>query len=131
MKETCSFSIWRHDTAHPHYDFLLDENGGLRHWIIPSSVPEKHRDKRLAIEEKTAGRPTGRVLEHGINEDSYGTGEAELWDRGTCSLETSKKIKLVLNAVGGKLSGRYLLIIPGWGRWTEKKLWVLEKIRKG
>ena len=131
MNETSSFVIRRHRGSSKHYDLILDNKGEVRHWIIPKNIPKKYREKRIAVEEKdTAG-----ILMNGGSGDraeyKRGGGEWEIWDRGVFKIEASNSIRLVINAAGEKLRGRYLLLVPGWGRWTGKRLWVIEKIREG
>jgi hypothetical protein len=110
-----------------HFDLILENKGEVRHWIIGIS---KYREKRIAIEEKdTAGiRLNGGSGDRA--EDSWGGGQWEIWDRGVFETEAVNSIRLVINAAGEKFRGRYLLLVPGWGRWTGKRLWVLEKIRE-
>jgi len=129
MKETSSFVIGRHESSNKHYDLLLENKGERRHWIIPKSIPRKYREKRIAIEERD---PADIRLNGGgehAAEDSWGSGKWETWDRGEVEIEAANSIRLVIKASGERFKGRYLLLVPGWGRWTGKKLWVLEKIR--
>ncbi len=130
MKETSSFIIGRHKTSNKHYDLLLEKDGEVRHWIIPKNIPKKYREKRIAIEEKGSGdfpRNGGNVNRA---EDSWGSGAWEVWDSGVFETLASNSIRLVIRAEGQRLNGKYLLLVPGWGRWTGKRLWVLEKIRE-
>ena len=108
---------------------MLLQDGETKHWIIPNGVPGKNREKRIAVEE-------GYIYDAGkdeepsaTTEDRYGAGTSELWDRGDCEIVQSKKFKLVIKARGEKLRGNYLLFVPDWGRWTKRRLWVVEKIR--
>ncbi len=130
MKETNSFVIGRHRCSNRHFDLILENKGEARHWIIPGNIPKKYREKRIAIEEK---HPAGYRMNAGDREraeDSWGVGQWEIWDRGEFETEAVNSIRLVINAAGEKFRGRYLLLVPGWGRWTGKRLWVLEKIRE-
>lgn len=129
MKETSRFVIGRHGGSNRHYDLILENKGEVRHWIIPKNIPGKYRQKRIAIEEK---EPAGFRLNSGNGkraEDSWGGGQWEVWDTGEFETEAANSIRLVINAAGEKFRGRYLLLVPGWGRWTGKRLWVLEKIK--
>ena len=131
MKGTYSFIIGRHKTSSKHYDLILDNKGDVRHWIIPKNIPKKYKDKRIAIEERG---PADFRLNGGKEkgaEDSWGSGDWGIWDKGEFETEASNSIRLVIKAAGERFKGRYLLLVPGWGRWTGKKLWVLEKIREG
>jgi len=128
MTETYSYALWRHATGAPHFDLFISRSGGTIHWIVPSGIPEEESGKRLAVEQA----PPERLLEEepgeGTYRDSYGEGNMELLERGTYTAELSMKSKMVLRIEEGRMRGRYLMIVPAWGRWTEKKLWVIEKI---
>jgi len=129
MKGTCNFIIGRHKTSSRHYDLILYNKGEVRHWIIPKNIPKKYKEKRIAIEERD---PVDYPMNGGSEraaEDSWGSGKWEVWDRGEFETEASNSIRLVIKARGERFQGRYLLLVPGWGRWTAKRLWVLEKIR--
>jgi len=130
MTETSDFVIGRHRTSHKHYDLVLGINGVTRHFIVPNNIPRRYGEKRIAIEEKetSAFPPTGGNGQ--AAEDSWGKGKWEIWDEGSFEIEASSGIKLVINSSGGRFRGRYLLLVPGWGRWTGKRLWVIEKIRE-
>lgn len=124
MTETYNYEVLRHEADAPHWDLFVTGQGRAMHWIVPSGIPEGEKDKRLAVEESAPEA----APDNGDYGDGYGKGETEPWDRGTCTIEMSNKIKMVLNVEGERLRGKYLFIIPAWGRWTEKKLWVIEKI---
>jgi hypothetical protein len=103
MTETSEFVIGRHKTSHKHYDLVLGINRATRHLIVPNSLPKKFGEKRI--------------------------GKWEIWDEGHFEIESSSSIKLVIKSIGKRFKGRYLLLVPGWGRWTGKRLWVIEKIK--
>ena len=124
MTEMYSYTVFRHDAGAPHWDLFVTGEGRAMHWVVPSGIPEEEKDKRLAV---------GGDAQEGESEESAyggecGRGVEERWDRGTCTIEMSNKIKLVLNVEGERMRGKYLFIIPAWGRWTARKLWVIEKI---
>ncbi|HML95072.1 MAG TPA: hypothetical protein PKC29_06550 [Thermodesulfobacteriota bacterium] len=129
MTETFSYAVFRHKTDAPHWDlFVTSGDGRAMHWIVPSGIPVEEKDKRLAV-----GGSAPEDIPEGVPGecaygDGYGRGEAEPWDRGACTIEMSNKIKMVLSVGGERMRGKYLFIIPAWGRWTEKRLWVIEKI---
>ena len=130
MTETSEFVIGRHNTSCKHYDLVLGINGVTRHWIIPNSIPKKYGDKKIAIEEKeTAFFPQIGEDERAAG-DSWGEGKWSVWDEGSFEIEASSGIKLVIKPSGERFKGRYLLLVPGWGKWTGKRLWVLEKIKE-
>lgn len=127
MKETCSFIIQLHKTDRPHYDLTLEQNGEVRSWILPRGIPEIEKDRKIAIEEPMEEKSINE-LQNAIKQDGYGGGELSTWDSGSYSIEKENSIKYILSVNGKKFSGKYLLHNPGWGRWTKKKLWVLEKV---
>ncbi len=130
MTETSDFVIGRHKTSSKHYDLVLGINGAVRHWIVPRDIPKKYGEKRIAIEEgRHAGFPQ-KGKDGQAAEDSWGKGIWEIWDEGSYEVEASSSIKLVIRPSGDRFRGRYLLLVPGWGRWTGKRLWIIEKIKE-
>ncbi|MEQ9617593.1 MAG: DNA polymerase ligase N-terminal domain-containing protein [Deltaproteobacteria bacterium] len=129
MREIPEFAVRKHKTEKPHFDLVLIRNGQRRHWIIPNSIPKKYGEKRIAVEEDYHDEVDAGGKSSRAPEDRYGGGASELWDRGDCEVVESKKFKLVIKAGGEKFRGNYLLFLPGWGRWTKRRLWVIERIR--
>ncbi len=129
MRETSEFIIRKHKTPNPHYDLILEDGGERKHWIIPTNIPEEYREKRIAIEQDGNHNFMNETEGAETVEDAYGKGLSEVWDRGSYELETDKDVKLVIKAHGGKFKGNFLLFVPGWGKETKKRLWVLEKVK--
>ena len=127
MSGTSEFIIQLHNTESPHLDLTLEHNGKTRFWILPGGVPEIEKDRKIAIEEPADGTGAHRLKDR-AREDGYGRGELKTWDRGSYSVETENSIKCIICAGGQRFKGKFLLHNPGWGRWTKKKLWVLEKV---
>ncbi len=127
MTETFSYAVWRHATGAPHFDLFISRSGGTIHWIVPYGIPEEESEKRLAVEQAPPEGLPEEKLGEGTCRD-YGEGNMELLELGTYTAELSMKSKMVLRIEQGRMRGRYLMIVPAWGRWTEKKLWVIEKI---
>ncbi len=96
----------------------------LRSWILPKNFPLEY-EKRLAIEDRD--RELGFVGSGTIISDGYGVGEAEVWDMGVYEVEWKSRSKIVFSARCEKLSGRFILLLPGWGIWSKKRVWVLFK----
>lgn len=124
------FIIGRHKTPSRHYDLLLEKNGEFRHWIVPKNIPKKYKERRIAIEEKGKFDLPRRGGSGNKAEDSWGSGTWVIWDKGAFETEAANKIRLVIRTEGEKFKGKFLLLMPGWGRWTAKRLWVIEKIRE-
>jgi bifunctional non-homologous end joining protein LigD len=123
MDGTNSFIIHKHSTLNPHYDLRIEIEGVLKSWIILKKLSNKTKEKRLAIEDKN--------LEHNIIhaksviDDGYGVGEAEIWDSGSYELREKRNSKIVIETEGAKFRGRYVLLLPSWGKLSKKRLWVL------
>lgn len=94
----------------------------LRSWILPKNFPVED-EKRLAIEDRD--QELGFVSSGTIISDGYGVGEAEVWDIGIYEVERRSGSKVVFSARCEKFSGRFILLLPGWGIWSKKRLWVL------
>ena len=129
MSETYNFLIQKHSTTHPHYDLFLQVGNELKSWIIPNGIPSNKKEKKVAIENETVVESLDALEALKSLEDDYGKGKTKLLDKGSYNLETSKKIKLIIEANGKELKGKYLLHVPNWGRWTKKRLWTVEKIK--
>ncbi len=124
MTETYRYTVFRHEADAPHWDLFVAGDGRAMHWVVPSGIPYLLKDKRLAV----GGDAQEEAPGESVYGDECGRGGGEHWDRGTCTIEMSNKIKMVLNVEGERMRGKYLFIIPAWGRWTARKLWVIEKI---
>jgi len=120
------FIIQDHKTEHPHYDLRLEVNGAPISWILPKGVPTAKGEKRLAIEDKEE-KPVP-ASPRSLIKDGYGAGEAEVRDSGTYEITKKATSKIEFEAKGEKLYGRFSLLLPSWGRWCKKRLWVLIKL---
>ena len=129
MSETSNFLIHKHETPHPHYDFYIKVGREIKSWIIPNGIPENTKTQKVAIENNLLNKSIEELESQEIFDDSYGEGKAELWDKGSCTLEINKDIKIIIEPLGSKFNGKYLLHVPNWGRTTKKRLWTIEKIR--
>lgn len=127
MKETSRFIIQHHKTPHPHIDLTLETDEGIRSWIVPGGIPEKEKEQKIAIEEPGEKKSIAEVKDE-LTVDGYGEGVLETWDEGPYRFEAKNRIKFIISAGGMRFKGKFLLHNPGWGRWTKKKLWVLEKV---
>ncbi|MBI4228910.1 MAG: ATP-dependent DNA ligase [Deltaproteobacteria bacterium] len=126
MNGTHRFLILKHHTYHPHFDLKLEFGDLMKSWILPKRIPGEDDVKSLAIEvNKHAFNPD--VFVKAID-DQYGIGEAELWDSGYYDILFHRDEKIALNAKGGLFRGRFIFIVPSWGRWTSKRLWILIKM---
>ncbi len=97
-----------------------------RSWNIYNGIPELTGQRRLAVQQSNACRDKETdIISNSINNE----GDYTIWDEGQFQLETKNKIKILLRAEGNKFNGNYILLNPSWGRWTKRKIWVLEKLR--
>jgi bifunctional non-homologous end joining protein LigD len=128
MSETSNFLIYKHNTPHPHYDLYLHVGEEIKSWIIPNGIPENSKNQKVAVESGLFNKSMEELESQETIEDSYGEGKAELWDKGSCKLETNKNIKIIIEPKGNQFNGKYLLYVPNWGRSTKKRLWTIEKI---
>ncbi len=129
MSETNNFIIHKHKTPHTHYDLYLQIGEELKSWIVPNSIPDSTKEKKIAVECETNNQPLSKIASSKTFEDSYGAGPVEIWDKGSFEAETNKNIKIIIEPNGSKFKGKYILHVPNWGRWTKNKLWTIEKIR--
>lgn len=118
-----SFTIRDHRTEHHHYDLMLDVNGAPMFWILPRGIPKEEGERRLAVEDND-----GQIKPGGIVEDGYGVGKAEVWDSGTYEIKKKTRSKIEFEAKGKRLFGRFILLLPSWGRWCRKRVWVLIRL---
>jgi bifunctional non-homologous end joining protein LigD len=123
MSGTNRFIIHKHHTSHPHYDLIIDTGGILKSWVIPKSLPTVTKEKRLAIQDKDM--ESGIIHTKGVINDAYGVGEAEIWDSGSYELREKRNSKIVFETQGSKFYGRFVLLLPSWGKFSKKRLWVL------
>jgi DNA ligase D-like protein (predicted 3'-phosphoesterase) len=134
------FVIQKHDASHLHYDFRLEINGALKSWAVPKGPSTNPRDKRLAVE--TEDHPMEYATFEGvIPEGNYGAGPVIVWDHGTFTNIKEKDGKLIpmqqsyengqieVDLHGKKLNGGYALVRTAMDNNTDKKQWLLIKMR--
>ena len=120
------FVVQKHDASHLHYDFRLEMDGVAKSWAVPKTPPQNVGEKRLAVQ--VEDHTVEYMGFEGLIEQGYGKGTVEIWDSGTYELESKKEDKIVVRLSGKKLRGKYVLLIPGWGK-KEKKEWLLMKVK--
>jgi DNA ligase D-like protein (predicted 3'-phosphoesterase) len=116
------FVIQKHYASHLHYDFRLEVDGVLKSWALPKGMPEKPKEKRLAIE--TEDHPIEYAKFEGtIPEGEYGAGKVEIWDKGTFQNTTEdgdkpvsarqalKKGHMNFSLDGNRVKGRFTLLV--------------------
>ncbi|HEX9666810.1 MAG TPA: DNA polymerase ligase N-terminal domain-containing protein [Thermodesulfobacteriota bacterium] len=126
MNGTHRFLIQKHHTEHPHFDLKLEFGELMKSWILPTRIPGEGSVKTVAIEMKERVFKSDGFMS--AIDDQYGIGEAEIWDRGRYDIITKSNEKITLHAKGELFKGRFVFIVPSWGRWTGKRLWILIRI---
>jgi DNA ligase D-like protein (predicted 3'-phosphoesterase) len=120
---TGKFVVQKHDATHLHYDFRLEMDEVLKSWAIPKEPPTEPNIKRLAVE--VEDHPVSYMTFEGtIPEGEYGAGTVEIWDKGTYTLRSRNKNKIVFALHGERLVGDYVLV-----RFKEGKNWLFFKKR--
>lgn len=126
MSGTHRFVLQKHLTEKPHFDLKLECGDLMKWWILPNRIPDRVSVKTLAIE------MTERVFNSerfsGEMADPYGTGEVRVCDSGYYKILGKSAQKIAFRARGNLLKGRFVLLVPSWGRWTAKRLWIIIKI---
>jgi DNA ligase D-like protein (predicted 3'-phosphoesterase) len=129
MNGTHRFLIQKHHTDHPHFDLKMEFGDSMKSWMLPNRIPSEGSVKALAIELMDCAFNSDVFI--AAIDDQYGMGEAELWDTGHYDIITIRNEKIELDAMGERFRGRFVFIVPSWGRWTAKRLWVVIKINDG
>ena len=129
MNGTHRFLIQKHRTDHPHFDLKMEFGESMKSWILPNKIPSEGSARTIAIEMMDCTFNSDVFM--AVNDDQYGIGEAEIWDTGHYDIITINDEKIEFNAKGARFKGRFVLIVPGWGRWTSKRLWMVIKIYDG
>ena len=119
--QTSRFVIQKHAATHLHYDFRLEMDNVLKSWAIPKEPQTETGIKRLAIEVEDH-QLSYIDFEGTIPKGEYGAGTVEIWDKGTYTLKSRSKDKIVFTLHGQKLKDDYTLI-----RLKASKNWLILK----
>ncbi len=121
MAEGNIYVIQKHAATHLHYDLRLEMDGVLKSWAIPKEPPTVPSVRRLAVQ--VEDHPVDYAnFEGAIPEGEYGAGTVEIWDRGTYRLIERKEDKLIVEIIGNRLKGVYVLV-----RFKDQKNWLFFK----
>lgn len=113
------FVLHEHFAKRHHFDFRLEKDGVLKSWAIPKGLPDRPKDRRLAIE--TEDHELSYISFEGlIPEGDYGAGEVKIADSGTYNIIDwlPDKIEIILS--GKRFFGTYVFIRfqrAGKGQW--------------
>jgi DNA ligase D-like protein (predicted 3'-phosphoesterase) len=121
LGEGSIYVIQKHAATHLHYDLRLEMDGVLKSWAIPKEPPTTPGVRRLAVQ--VEDHPIDYATFEGeIPEGGYGAGKVEIWDKGTYKLIDRKEDKFIVEIVGNKLNGVYILL-----RFKDQKNWLFFK----
>lgn len=117
------FVLHEHFAKHHHFDFRLEKSCVLKSWAVPKGLPDRPKDRRLAIE--TEDHELSYIdFEGGIPEGEYGAGEVKIADAGTYRIIEWAADKIEIMLLGQRLSGTYVFVrFPraGEGQWIVMK----------
>lgn len=114
------FYLVKKNSSKPHFILLLQFNNTQKSWILPFTKPFKLGQKRIAVESDLKSIWLKNI------ENLLKDRNLEFLDSGSISVEFKSQKKIVFNADGKTVfKGKFILLIPSWGLWTTKKLWVL------
>jgi len=118
------FVVQEHHASHLHYDFRLEMDGILKSWAVPKGIPERPKEKRLAVH--VEDHPLDYIDFAGtIPEGQYGAGEVKIFDSGLYSLLKNKPNEIEFVLKGDKLEGEYVLVKTKLG--GKENNWLLIK----
>ncbi len=121
------FFVLKVERANPRYLFLLISDGGIvGSWTLVNAPPEEAGIKRLAIEGREEEPNDMGLFEDSIPERF--SKDAQIWDRGRAEMVSERGAKIEFLLHGKRLWGRHIMVVPSWGRNTERRLWILFKI---
>ncbi len=117
------FVLHEHSARYHHFDLRLEKDGVLKSWAVPKGLPEKPKDRRLAIE--TEDHELSYIDYQGtIPEGEYGAGEVKIADEGTYRNVAWSEDKIEVVLYGQRFTGTYVLIrfrSAGKGEWIVLK----------
>jgi len=125
MSGTNRFLIQKHHTDFPHFDLRLELGGILKSWVLPKRIPCVVNERILAIEDGEV--ELSAVINAETIHDQYGVGRVELLDSGSYTVIEEKREKVIFDATGSHFCGRFVFLVPSWGRKTKRKMWTLLK----
>jgi DNA ligase D-like protein (predicted 3'-phosphoesterase) len=113
------FVLHEHFAHHHHFDLRLEKDGVLKSWAVPKGLPERPKDRRLAI--ATEDHPLEYLGFTGtIPDGQYGAGTVSVADTGTYRPVVWERDRIEVVFSGAKYTGTYLLLPfarAGKGQW--------------
>jgi DNA ligase D-like protein (predicted 3'-phosphoesterase) len=116
------YVIHRHKTGRTHFDLRIVHEESLRSWSLLKEPSSRTGEKRLAIERENF--PIESLNNRNWEEEAFGGGIAEVWDKGEVELKSPSSRLMLLTFRGIRLSGKYelrrMIWYPG-NRWLLTK----------
>jgi len=103
------FVIQEHHARSHHFDLRLEKDGVFKSWAVPKGVPEEQGVKRLALQVEDHDLAFGD-FEGQLPPGEYGAGSIRIWDRGNYTPLEWTAHRIVFEAHGKIMVGRYTLI---------------------
>ncbi len=119
------FVVQEHHARTHHFDLRLEKDGVFKSWAVPKGIPTEPGVRRLALQVEDHDLPFGG-FEGEIPAGEYGAGVIRIWDRGCYSPVEWADDKIVFDATGTVMVGRYTLVRFNRGGPSE---WLLMKSR--
>jgi DNA ligase D-like protein (predicted 3'-phosphoesterase) len=102
------FVVQEHHARSHHFDLRLEKDGVFKSWAVPKGVPEPGV-RRLAIQVDDHALTFGD-FEGEIPPGEYGAGNIRVWDCGDYEPVEWAADRIVFDAHGTKMSGRFRLV---------------------
>lgn len=118
MNLTPRFSITKIVSEYTHYVFSIDFDKGKKYWLFSNADGFEKRDKCIGAEIK-------KNLLNEILSESHRNKKYDFTVYGKCCLIGSGEYKISLDIECKFLKGRYVMLIPGWGKSYSNKIWIL------
>jgi len=129
MNGTLNFTIQKIDKK-KHFSLEVDFESGGKYWFFPNDIPFNKNSKKLAIESSLKDEYLKNYLldYHSENQDLGNNFKTCIWDKGFFCVETINKSKIIFDIEGKRVNGRFILLLPSWGKLTKKRLWICYEI---
>ena len=119
MNSTLRYSVRKIVSETTCFVLSIELTDGCRHWVFPNAGWMSKRQKAIGIEfEENDLWAFLRVRSS--------RAKADFFVSGSCVLVYQRPSKLSFRLDNSPLlKGSYVMLSPGWGRHSEKKMWVL------